>query len=297
MTKNSWQQLSCNVEAAQVDQLSEVFLALGALAITCDAASTEKIFQENLGDEVFWIDTAIHALFSNDAVTDVIISAVQQSDQRFKGLVIDVETIEEQDWVRLTQAQFTPQCIAETLWICPREQEATITDDLPIVRLDPGLAFGTGTHPTTRLCLQALCQIDLRDKAVLDYGCGSGILSLAALGLGAKTVCAVDHDPQALEATRNNARLNNIDANNELQILLPEDLGKKTFPVIVANILAKPLLNLSAQLIASLAPGGTLLLSGLLREDVSAIRKIYSLGLKEQKIHYDDEWVLMRYDL
>ena len=188
-----------------------------------------------------------------------------------------VEHIEDRPWERVWLDEFAPTRFGRRLWVCPRGQApdpAEIGPDTVIVELDPGLAFGTGHHATTALCLEWLDALDLTGKTVLDYGCGSGILAIAALRLGAALAVAVDHDPQALEATRDNAAENGVA--DRIQVYAPEDQPRLTADVLVANILAGPLVELAPRLAELVAPGGALALSGVLEEQAPEVAAAYS---------------------
>jgi ribosomal protein L11 methyltransferase len=176
------------------------------------------------------------------------------------------------------------------LWVCPEGQSVTPADGV-VIRLDPGLAFGTGTHATTALCLDWLDGLDLEGKSVLDYGCGSGILAIAALKLGAEHALAVDHDPQALEATRANAIKNQVDA--RLQTALPDALPATRADILVANILAEPLMSLAPTLAELLRSGGRLALSGILAEQQEAVAARYRPYAELQPVRRREEWILI----
>ncbi len=180
-------------------------------------------------------------------------------------------TVPDNDWVRITQAQFKPTQISEKLWIVPSWHEAPDPDAVNI-RLDPGVAFGTGTHPTTHLCLEWLSSHDLNDKSVLDYGCGSGILAVAAMKLGAKESFGTDIDPQAVEAASFNAEQNQVKS----LFVLPKDLPNRKFDVVVANILSNPLRILAPVLVDRIKPGGHLVLSGILERQAEELMGIYN---------------------
>ncbi|MCB1828048.1 MAG: 50S ribosomal protein L11 methyltransferase, partial [Coxiellaceae bacterium] len=254
--------------------LSETLTELGALSVSFQDAEDEPIFQIQPGETPLWKKTKVDALFEEGTSIETIIDALKAENPDFLQLDFYSEKIEDQDWVRITQQQFHPKQYGRNLWICPAWEE---TNDLTgtIVKIDPGLAFGTGTHPTTSLCLDWLANNPPKNKTVIDYGCGSGILSLAALALGANIVYAVDHDPQAVISTENNAKLNAFYDPNLLKISLPESCKAERADLVIANILANPLIELAPLLIGFLNPNAELVLSGLLENEVERVADAY----------------------
>jgi ribosomal protein L11 methyltransferase len=262
----------------QAELISDLLIEQGALAASLADAGNQSLFQEQPQQTPLWENTQIKALFENDyPVADVI-----QHLEKLLGLSLkyQVGEIAEQNWVEKTQQTFPARCFAHKLWIIP----SGVT-----VRINPGLGFGTGEHPTTALCLEWLAQQELKGKRVIDYGCGSGILALSALALGAKKVWAVDHDPQALTATRNNAELNHFAADT-LTITSPEQLPEIKADIILANILANPLQELAPKLISLLAPNGFLVLSGFFSTEVDAVVQAYQDHLTLESVIYNQNW-------
>ena len=202
-----------------------------------------------------------------------------------KDLSYDSETLEDQDWVRLTQSQFDPIQISERLWITPSWHKAPAGNAVNL-QLDPGLAFGTGSHPTTRLCLKWLDTQLKGGESVLDYGCGSGILTIAALKLGAGSAVGVDIDEQAIRASNDNAAQNNVQAH----FYLPDGLPQGQFDVVVANILANPLRMLGEMLAARTKQGGRIVLSGLLAEQSEELGEIYSQWFDIEPAETEEGW-------
>jgi ribosomal protein L11 methyltransferase len=197
-----------------------------------------------------------------------------------------IEAIEDKDWVREWMDNFHPMCFGEKLWICPSWHQPPKPDAINIL-LDPGLAFGTGTHPTTALCLNWLDQADLEDKTVIDYGCGSGILAIAAALLGAKKVIGVDTDPQALEATQANAERNNV----QIATYLPQDCPNERADVVLANILAGPLQALAPTLASLSRPNADIILSGILEGQADTVSMSYQSLFTMQAPTQKEEWV------
>ncbi len=272
-------QLVIQTSAEQANQLSDFLAEEGALAVSLADAGDQPLFQEKLNETPLWRSTQINALFAEDFPLKQLI---QNLEKLFSAPVhYQIESIVEQNWVEKTQENFPARCFANRLWVVPSGVA---------LRINPGLGFGTGAHPSTALCLEWLAQQPLAHKTVIDYGCGSGILGLGALALGAEKVWAVDHDPQALTATRNNAELNSF-AEAVLSIVLPEQLPQIQADIILANILANPLCELAPQLISYLAPHGQLVLSGFLAEEIERIVNAYSPALELTSSASQENWI------
>lgn len=285
-------QIHIFADSAQVDTICDLLTLCGALAITLQDAAYEDLYEIDLGKIMLWNQTKITALFDETIDIDQVKSLIKESIVSKIEIRFVIEELEAKAWEREWLKNFRPMRFGERLWICPHGQHPSDThsDDV-IVYLDPGLAFGTGTHPTTKLCLEWLDEFDLQGKTVVDYGCGSGILSLAALKLGAETVWAVDHDPQALIATQENANKNQIES-QRLHVILPEDvsLGLKA-DVIMANILAKPLIDLADIFPAILKSDGHLVLSGILETQLPTLLEVYSQRFDNFITQVNDGWV------
>lgn len=287
-----WQQLSILTTADHAEPLSDYLIEHGASAVTFLDAQDEPIFQLEPDTTPLWQCIKLQALFPMETPLPHLIGAMQNAFPALHTTDYAIETIEDEDWVRRTQQQFQPQCYGERLWIAPAwstEQNLNGT----VVRIDPGLAFGTGTHPTTALCLQWLVAYPPLEKTVIDYGCGSGILSLAALALGASHVIACDHDPQAIQATQNNAALNAFANNKNLQTVLPDAMPHTTADFIIANILANPLIALAPRLAQYARPGTQLILSGLLAQECAQVLVAYQSYFKHHETRTQENWALM----
>lgn len=272
----SYQQAKIPVSEQFAEPLSESLMTHGALSVAIeDAYAGTKEEQEIFGEpdmpqQQIWQQSLLVVLF--DALIDVphtIQAACDELD--LPHLTFELEHIAEQDWVRLTQSQFDPIQISSRLWITPTWHEMPDANAINL-RLDPGLAFGTGSHPTTHLCLQWLDVHLTGGENVLDYGCGSGILAIAALKLGAGNAVGVDIDPQAIIASTDNALLNEVQAT----FVLPDALPDGQFDVVVANILANPLRLLGEMLAQRTKTGGHIVLSGILAEQIDEMTAIYS---------------------
>jgi len=278
----------------RVEVVSDALMELDALSVTVEDADAETEDEQALFGEpgmppprAGWQRSILKALYpdqpsATEAAT-VLLAQDFATDLHVQGLV----TVGEQDWVRITQAQFKPVPITESFWIVPSWHEAPAQAKI-IMRLDPGLAFGTGTHPTTRMCLRWVAQHGREDGRVLDYGCGSGILAIAAGLMGAKTIDAVDIDPAAVQSTQQNAQANGI----EMRAGLP-DLAHGQYQLVLANILATPLKLLAPLLCGHLAGGARLLLAGLLERQAEEIAAVYAPWIELQVSDREDGWVLM----
>jgi len=284
-----WLQLS--LEAADIDPqtLSEFFEQQGALSVTFVDAADQPLFEPAPGTTPLWSSTRITALFAAGADRSAL---RQQLAAQFGAEVpqrLVEETLADQDWERVWLDQFQPMRFGERLWVCPAGQLPPVDGETVIIDLDPGLAFGTGTHPTTALCLEWLDAHAPAGRAVLDYGCGSGILAIAALKLGAQSVWAVDIDEQALWSSRENAAHNAVAA--RLQTGLPEQLPEQVFDLVLANILANPLIGLAPQLAARVRVGGELVLSGILKDQAAAVSGAYRRWFVMSEAVERDGWV------
>jgi ribosomal protein L11 methyltransferase len=253
-------------QAQQIGAFGEL---LGAHSVTMQSANEQEIFEPELDTTPLWQQTNVTLLFTEEAVSD---QAANFFADHYPKSTITRQQITEQDWQKKMLLDFPPLQCGKRLWICPSWHDAPAEADV-VVQIDPGLAFGTGTHPTTQLCLQWLDNMDVTDKVVIDYGCGSGILAIAAIMLGAKFAYAVDIDPQALEATVRNAQ--NNDVANKIQTFLPDDFADVKADIIVSNILAKPLMALAPTFADLLKPDGCLALSGVLDEQAEMVTGAY----------------------
>jgi len=273
--------------ALNSDVVEAALLEIGASSITFVDRGDEPVLEPKPGEFKLWSDTLVRALFqeSSDAVLnlDRLASALGPH----VTLTARVRAVEEQVWERAWLAGWKSMRFGRRLWVCPRSAEAPQEADAVVLRLDPGLAFGTGTHPTTALCLQILDSLPLQGRSVIDYGCGSGILALAALKLGAASAIVVDLDPQALLATRENARRNGV--SSAITVLGTEAHLPRAF-CVMANILAGPLIELAPKLTAACQPEGYLLLSGLLKTQAYSVKAAYSSGFDIVQVVERDEW-------
>ncbi|MGL4827254.1 MAG: 50S ribosomal protein L11 methyltransferase [Vibrionaceae bacterium] len=284
-----WIQLKVNATQAGAEEIGDLLLEQGgALTITFLDAKDTPIFEPLPGETRLWGETDVVALFEADVDLTPVIALLKESPLLSADFAYKIEQVEDKDWQRAWMDNFKPMRFGQRLWVCPSWCEVPDPDAVNIM-LDPGLAFGTGTHPTTSLCLQWLDSLDLKDKIVVDFGCGSGILSLAALLLGAKQVIGIDIDPQALQASKDNAQRNQVD--DRLQLYLPKDQPTNLkADVVVANILAQPLRELAPIIKSFLAEGGQLAMSGVLEEQAQSVADCYRDTLTIDDICVQDEW-------
>ena len=285
-----YQQITIAVNDHLAERLADALMEHGALSAAIEDAyagteNEQAIFGEpGMPAEQIWQQSKVIALFSeHDEAAAVVKAAAQECG--LKDLSYDSETLEDQDWVRLTQSQFDPIQISERLWITPSWHKAPAGNAVNL-QLDPGLAFGTGSHPTTRLCLKWLDTQLKGGESVLDYGCGSGILTIAALKLGAGSAVGVDIDEQAIRASNDNAAQNDVQAH----FYLPDGLPQGQFDVVVANILANPLRMLGVMLAARTKQGGRIVLSGLLAEQSEELGEIYSQWFDIEPAETEEGW-------
>jgi ribosomal protein L11 methyltransferase len=281
-----FQQLVVDLGPADPGPAETACLALGALSIALADAADHPLLEPPPGETPLWPEIRLRALYPADAKCAVV-AATLVAVLGLPAEAVRIEVIEDRVWEREWLKDFRPMQFGSRLWVCPGGQ-APGKPDAIVLELDPGLAFGTGTHPTTAMCLEWLDGFPLRGLRVLDYGCGSGILALAALKLGAAFACAVDIDPQALTATRYNARHNGLLA--QLEIRDARNVPAGPFDLVLANILAGPLRQL-APVLAGLCPAGTLLLAGLLDSQAAEVAEAYSPWFDTETAARLDGWI------
>ncbi|WP_288843689.1 50S ribosomal protein L11 methyltransferase [uncultured Deefgea sp.] len=289
----AWQELRLTTDSAQAEGYSDTLFDLGALSVSIEDAAAgtdaEKPIFGEPGEPVdqLWETSIVVALFDVDMDVATIVEHAAQVLQ-LPAPHFEIVDVADQDWVRLTQSQFDPIPISPRLWITPTWHECPDPTAVSI-QLDPGLAFGTGSHPTTRLCLQWLDANLVGGENVLDYGCGSGILAISALKLGAGDTDGVDIDAQAMTASRQNAEQNNVVA----QFYLPDAAPSKSYDVVVANILTNPLKALAPLLASRCRIGGKIVLSGILAEQAHEIIAIYSQWFDFAPAAEHEGWVCL----
>jgi ribosomal protein L11 methyltransferase len=280
----AWIQFVCHTSQAKAEALSEALSECGAAAVTFEDDADQPIYEPDPGETPLWTETRLTALFDAETeqqqVVDMLSTLVDEVP-RFR-----VEAVEDKDWEREWMENFKPIQFGDKLWIVPSWHQAPDESAVNIL-LDPGLAFGTGTHATTALCLNWLDQADLKGKYVIDYGCGSGILAIAAALLGAERVVAVDTDPQALEATRANAKRNGV----EVEAYLPGNCPDDLCDLLIANILAGPLQNLAPRFANLCKADADLVLSGVLQTQADEVAEGYQSWFTMQPAVAKEDWV------
>ncbi len=287
-----WIQLQIPADPDNADQLEDLLMEMGADAVSMEDAADQPLYEPDPGTTPLWSQTTVTGLFQSDRDIDQLCADVrdawhQTTQQTLPD--IDVTLVEDKDWERAWMDDFEPLKFGERLWIVPSWHDAPDPDAANLM-LDPGLAFGTGTHPTTALCLEWLDGQDMQNRQVTDYGCGSGILGLAALLLGADHVVGVDTDPQALDASRENARRNGV-ADDRLSLYLPENEPDAPADVMLANILAQPLIGLAPHLAKLTKPGGDLVLSGILSHQAREVMAAYEPWFIMDEPEQREEWI------
>ncbi len=282
-----WLQLTFDTHKTHAETSAAMLEAAGALSVTFGDAGDEPQLEPGPGETPLWSHVSVSALFEDDAASQALLERLAAGLGEQMGAAPRIERIADQVWERVWLDEFRPTRFGERLWVCPHGQ-APGAGDAVVVSLDPGLAFGTGHHATTAMCLEWLDGADLTGKRVLDFGCGSGILAIAAIKLGAANAVALDHDPQALEATRDNAAANAVA--ECIAIHSPEDLPEGDFDCVLANILAGPLVALAPKLIARLRPGGKLVLSGILAGQVESVRAAYADAIELDPTRMREDW-------
>ncbi|MDD5579241.1 MAG: 50S ribosomal protein L11 methyltransferase [Methylobacter sp.] len=284
----AWHQISVITDENTAPELADYFSDLGAVSVTYMDAVDQPVYEPAIGETKIWRSTQVIALYELDSEPALIKTLV---DTRFDDALLHnwrQEELADQEWERAWMEYYQPMKFADKLWVCPTDQGRSEPGTVCLT-LDPGLAFGTGTHPTTALCLHWLASHDLTGKTVIDYGCGSGILAVAAILLGAKEVHAVDIDPQALTATADNALKNHVQ--DKIKCFLPEQFSPFQANVVLANILAKPLIDLSEQICSLLVPGGQMVLSGILFEQSESVMSAYKQNIDFERPVQQEEWI------
>ena len=283
-----WLQIKININKNDAEPIEDAILAAGAVSVTLEDSADQPILEPALGETPLWDKTRITGLFDAETNTDAALKLAELElgqalpEHRW-------ELLEDKDWEREWMKNYHPIQCGDNLWICPSWIAPPEPDKINLM-LDPGLAFGTGTHPTTFLCLQWIDQLNTQGKTLYDYGCGSGILGIAALLKDAEQVIGIDIDPQALVATADNAERNNLPT-DAMPVSLPKDCPTEPADIMLANILAGPLAELAPSLNALTKPGGLLCLSGILDSQAEAVMAAYTKWFDFDPITQKDEWV------
>ncbi len=284
----SWIQIRIRTTEKSADRVSNYLMGQGSASVTFMDAKDTPIFEPKPGEVKYWADTIVIGLFEASHDMKAVVNFLKQQKEFKTDIQYKIEQLEDKDWEREWMEHFHPIKFGERLWICPSWRD--IPDPSAVnVMLDPGLAFGTGTHATTALCLKWLESQDLTGKTVVDFGCGSGILGIAALKLGAARVVGIDIDQQALDASLDNAARNGVA--DQLEVYLPENQPELEADVVVANILAEPLRELNQVILGYLKPGGALALSGVLEQQAEDVSSYYQDDVILAPIEAKDDWV------
>ncbi len=283
-----WIQIRLNSTGADAEVIGDELTETGAVSVTFQDSHDTPIFEPLPGETRLWGDTDVIGLYDAETDMKAIVAQLQQHPLLGENFVHKIEQIEDKDWEREWMDNFHPMRFGQRLWICPSWREIPDPDAVNVM-LDPGLAFGTGTHPTTSLCLEWLDGLDLNGKTVIDFGCGSGILAIAALKLGAKEAIGIDIDPQAIQASRDNAERNGV--SDRLTLYLSDKKPQTlSADVVVANILAGPLRELAPVIGALPQTGGLLGLSGVLATQAEGVADAYRDVFEIDEIAEKEEW-------
>ncbi|MBR8212603.1 50S ribosomal protein L11 methyltransferase [Burkholderia cenocepacia] len=291
----SYRELVVELAREHAEALSDALLDLGALSVSVEDADADTPDEQPLfgepglvPDRTAWQHSRVVALLSADHEPAVLLAAAANEIGLAETPKFVVREVEEQDWVRLTQSQFEPIPIGERIWVVPSWHDAPDPDAL-VLELDPGLAFGTGSHPTTRLCMEWLEQSVKPGQSVLDYGCGSGILAILAKKCGATPVIGIDIDPQAVESARQNSERNRA----EVTYGLPDACPDGEFDIVVANILSNPLKLMASMLASKVKPGGRIALSGVLARQADEVAAVYARYVDISVWREHEGWVCL----
>ncbi len=287
----TWWQFSLDCASAEIESVETILLEQGALCISLGDAGDEAIYEPPPGDNPLWQQTVVTATFDADADPEALWQRLQALLPPRLAAGLRRSGLEDQDWVQSYKRHFQPLQCAPGLWIVPSWCEPPEPEAVNI-RLDPGLAFGTGSHPTTFMCLERLAALDPAGCDIIDYGCGSGILAIAACLLGAASARAVDIDVQALDACRANLAANGIDA-ARLRVESPETLERTPADILLANILAGPLIDLAPEFAALVTDGGQVLLSGILKSQQDSIQSAYRPYFELDRLSESDGWICL----
>lgn len=283
-----WLELSVRVKRDAAPLVESLLHNEPVLALTMTDDADDPVLEPGVGETPLWPAVCVTALFGADTPVEPLARMLSLVPGIDRPQLVSFRILEDQQWERLWLDRFQPMRFGQDLWVVPGEMQAP-EQAVHVVRLDPGLAFGTGTHPTTRLCLEWLDGHDLAGQSVVDYGCGSGVLGIAAAIIGASDVTAIDNDPQALTATLDNAARNGVE--NHIRTALPGELDIAEADALLANILAAPLIELAPLLAAMLKPGGKLVLSGILEDQAGEVEAAYAPFTGAMECSTLDGWV------
>ena len=282
-----WKQISFEVKKSETDLVSEVLMGLGSISITYSDALDDAIYEPPVGQTPLWDNVKVNALFSSEVNQKSIETSISDI---CNIVVIDTVTLKDRVWEEECQKDFPSMRFGKRLWVCPSwDTESILSNDSIVIHMDPGLAFGTGTHQTTSLCLEYLDSNPPKNLRVIDFGCGTGILAIAAVKLGAKSVIAIDNDPQAVLSSKENVAKNKCE--NTITTIHSINQGSdRKCDLLIANILANPLVELEPLFSDLVHTNGMLLLSGILKEQVDRVVKCYSINFSNIEVANKGEW-------
>ena len=282
-----WKQISFEVKKSETDLVSEVLMGLGSVSITYSDALDDAIYEPPVGQTPLWDNVKVNALFSSEVNQKSIETSISDI---CNIVVIDTVTLKDRVWEEECQKDFPSMRFGKRLWVCPSwDAESILSNDSIVIHMDPGLAFGTGTHQTTSLCLEYLDSNPPKNLRVIDFGCGTGILAIAAAKLGAKSVIAIDNDPQAVLSSKENVAKNKCE--NTITTIHSINQGSdRKCDLLIANILANPLVELEPLFSDLVHTNGMLLLSGILKEQVDRVVKCYSINFSNIEVANKGEW-------
>lgn len=282
-----WKQISFEVKKSETDLVSEVLMGLGSVSITYSDALDDAIYEPPVGQTPLWDNVKVNALFSSEVNQKSIETSISDI---CNIVVIDTVTLKDRVWEEECQKDFPSMRFGKRLWVCPSwDTESILSNDSIVIHMDPGLAFGTGTHQTTSLCLEYLDSNPPKNLHVIDFGCGTGILAIAAAKFGAKSVIAIDNDPQAVLSSKENVAKNKCE--NTITTIHSMNQGNdRKCDLLIANILANPLVELEPLFSDLVHTNGMLLLSGILKEQVDRVVKCYSINFSNIEVANKGEW-------
>ena len=283
----SWKQISFKVKKSETDLISEVLMGLGSLSINYSDAQDDAIYEPPVGQTPLWNSVIVNALFSSEVNQKFIETSILKI---CNIVVMDTLELEDRVWEDECKKDFPSMRFGRRLWVCPSwDAESKLSNDSIVIHIDPGLAFGTGTHQTTSLCLEYLDSNPPKNLHVIDFGCGTGILAIAAAKFGAKSVIAIDNDPQAVLSSKENVAKNKCENTIRTIHLIDQESDSKC-DVLIANILANPLVELEPLFSDLVHTNGVLLLSGVLKEQVDRVVKCYSINFSNIEVANKGEW-------
>ena len=282
-----WYKVELAGTRANASTIEEILVAIGAISISMTNKSKKDIYEPGVGETPLWELINISALFEQKILEKDIALALNLIE--YSNL--SISELEETNWIESYQKNFQPIKFGKNLYVIPSWEESNKFDDKTIIRMDPGLAFGSGSHEATHLCLEYLDSSNLKELTVIDYGCGSGILGIATLLLGAKNVIAVDIDPQAIIATKENAKINNVD--KKISIVSSDSLADKEVDLLIANILSNPLMTLRDKFIELIKPNGRIVISGIMKKQLLEVSKHYEEFCTIVDVKERNKWCLI----